>query len=62
MVSQNKNKEICLTNDSTLYQFRVKKVLWEDFKACLRKVYWKEGLAIDEGIIKLIEKFVKENE
>lgn len=59
MVKEAKNKEV---NGNTLYQFSVNKILWENFKACLRKVYWKEGLAIDEGIIKLIEKFVKENE
>jgi len=47
--------------DEIIYQFRVKRNLWEDFKSCLRKVYWKEGIAIDKWLIKSIEEFVKKN-
>jgi len=43
------------------YQLKVEKGIWENFKACLRKVYWKEGITIDKGIIKLIKKFIEEN-
>lgn len=43
-----------------VYNLEVDTPLWEKFKACLRKVYWKEGCDINEGLIKLIKKFVEE--
>lgn len=48
--------------ESITYRFEVDKNLWEKFKYCLRKVYVKEGISIDKGIINLIKKFVEENE
>jgi hypothetical protein len=51
---EKKNKEV-------LYQFRINRELWEDFQAYLRKIYWKEKISLDRGIIKLIEEFVKKN-
>lgn len=44
------------------YQFNVEKKLWMGFKACLRKVYWKEGKSINKWLLDSIEEFVKENE
>ena len=44
------------------YQFKAKRDLWKRFTGCLRKVYWKEGISIDDWILKTIEEFVKENE
>lgn len=47
--------------DEIVYQFKVKKKLWESFKDCLRKVYWKGGISINEWLIKSIEEFVNKN-
>ena len=49
-------------NEEIDYRFTIDKKLWERFSACLRKVYWKEGMRKDKGIIVLIKKFVEENE
>ena len=47
--------------DIVNYQLEIDRKLWDNFKACLRKVYWKEGMTIDKGIISLITKFVEDN-
>jgi len=45
------------------YRLRdVNRKVWEDFKKCLRKVYWRENLTISDGIIRLIKKFIEEHE
>ena len=49
------------TNQTVCYQLRIDKSLWDNFKSTLRKVYWKDGLTIDKGIIKLMEEFINKN-
>ena len=44
------------------YRLEVSTELWKRFRACLRKVYWKKGITVNEGVISLIKKFVEENE
>ncbi len=49
-------------DEKVSYQFYVEKKLWKRFKACLRKVYWEEGKAINVWLTDSIEEFVKEND
>jgi len=48
------------TKDYRLRDIDVK--LWERFKGCLRKVYWKEGITINDGIMNLIREFIDKYE
>jgi len=43
------------------FNVHVEKQLWEDFKKCIRKVFWEDGKNIQDTINELIKKFVEEN-
>lgn len=50
------------TKSYITYRLEVPVDLWNNFKAFLRKVYWKEEMNIDEGIIKLMKEFIEKND
>lgn len=50
------------TKSYKTYRIEIPNELWGNFKSLLRKVYWKEGITVNQGIVKLMENFVKENE
>jgi len=54
-------KGISEKNKEVLYQFKIDRKLWEEFQAYLRKIYWRENLSLDKGIIRLIKKFIEES-
>jgi len=49
------------TKSYRTYRLEVPNELWDKFKACLRKVYWKEESTISQGVIKLMEEFINKN-
>ena len=54
--------EVCNMADTISYRLEVPKKTWEKFKAYLRKIYWEEEISVKNGIIRLIEKFIEENQ
>jgi len=50
------------TKSYITYRLEVPIDLWSSFKAYLRKIYWKEEITIDEGIIKLMKEFIEKSE
>lgn len=49
------------TQENISYRLEVNRGMWENFKSCLRRIYWKEGITLDKGLIMLIEKFIEQN-
>ncbi len=44
------------------YRLEVSEDVWNKFRAYLRKVYWEEDVTVNEGVVRLIKKFIEENE
>lgn len=50
------------SKDKISYQLIVDAKMWDKFKSCLKKVYWKEDITINWGINRLIKEFVEKHE
>lgn len=49
-------------NESDIhFNFECEPNLWEDFKKCLRRVFWEKGITINDGLKTAIKDFIDKN-